>query len=50
MLYEAVLNLIGEVPVGYEPLLYVIAAIVLLWLLDHVFSIIWSVLSWIGGK
>lgn len=50
MLYEAVVELLGEVPVGYEPLIYVMAAIILLWLLSHVFSIVWSVLSWIGGK
>lgn len=50
MLYEALVNLIGPVPVGFEPLLYVLCVPLLLWLLDHVFSIIWSVISWIGGK
>lgn len=50
MLYEAVVNLIGPVPVGYEPLLYVACVLVLLWLLSSVFSILYAVLGWIGGK
>lgn len=50
MLYEAVVNLIGEVPVGFEPLVYVCCILVLLFLLNSVFSILWSLLSWIGGK
>lgn len=50
MLYEALVNLIGEVPPGFEPLVYLGAILVLLWLLSSVFSILWSVLSWIGGK
>lgn len=50
MLYEAVVNLIGAVPVGFEPLVYVGCILVLLWLLTSVFSILWSLLGWIGGK
>lgn len=50
MLYEAVIALIGEVPVGFEPLIYALCIPVLLWLLSHVFSILWTLLSWIGGK
>ena len=50
MLYEAVVSLIGEVPAGFEPLVYVACILVLLWLLSSVFSILWSVLSWIGGS
>lgn len=50
MLYEALVDLLGEVPAGFEPLVYVCAAIVLLWLLNSTFSILWSVVSWIGGK
>lgn len=50
MLYEALIELIGEVPTGFEPLVYVFACVVLLWLLSTVFSILWSLLSWIGGK
>ena len=50
MLYEAVVNLLGPVPTGYESLLYVACVLVLLWLLSSVFSILWSVIGWIGGK
>lgn len=50
MLYEAVVNLLGPVPVGFEPLVYVLCVPILLWLLTSVFSILWSLLSWIGGK
>lgn len=50
MLFEALVSLIGEVPVGFEPLVYLAAVLVLLWLLSSVFSILWSLLSWIGGK
>lgn len=50
MLYEALVNLIGPVPTGFEPLVYMAACLVLLWLLSSVFSILWSVLNWIGGK
>ena len=50
MLYEAVVDLIGPVPDGLEPLLYVACVLVLLWLLSTTFSIIWSVLAWIGGR
>lgn len=50
MLYEAVTQLIGVVPVGFEPLIYILCVPILLWLLSQTFSIIWSVLDWIGGK
>lgn len=50
MLYEALVSLVGEVPEGFEPLVYVAAVLVLIWLLSSVFSILWSLLSWIGGK
>lgn len=50
MLYEAVVSLIGEVPVGCEPVVYLISGIVLMWLLTTTFSILWAVVNWIGGK
>lgn len=50
MLYEAVVSLLGDVPAGFEPLIYVFTFFILLWLLGTTFSIIWSLLSWIGGK
>lgn len=50
MLYEAVVNLIGDVPVGFEPLVYIACAVLLLWLLNTTFSIIFQVVNWIGGR
>lgn len=50
MLVTALEDLIGVLPAGYEPLLWVFACLVLLWLLQSTFSLIWSLLSWIGGK
>lgn len=50
MLYEKVVDLIGAVPVGFEPLVYIGSILVLLFLLQTVFSILWSLLNWIGGK
>lgn len=50
MLFDALTSLIGPVPSGYEPLLYLGAVLVLLWLLSTVFSVLWSLLNWIGGK
>ena len=49
MLYEAVVELLGEVPAGFEPLVYTCAAVVLLWMLQFVSSVLWTVLSWFGG-
>lgn len=48
--YEAVLNLVGDVPSGYEPLAWVLSAVILIYLLCSVFSIIASVVNWIAGK
>lgn len=49
-IYEAILELVGDVPAGYEVLVWVVAAVVLLYLLCSTFSIIVSVLNWIAGK
>lgn len=35
MFVEKIIALIGEVPVQFEPLLYVMAFVAFLWLLDH---------------
>lgn len=50
MLYEKIVELIGEVPVGFEPLVYIGAILVLLFLLQTVFSVLWTLLNWIGGR
>ena len=48
--YEALLELVGPVPEGYEPLAWALAAVVLIYLLCSVFSILASVINWIAGK
>ena len=50
MLYEKIVELIGDVPVGFEPLVYIGSILVLLFLLQTVFSILWTLLNWIGGR
>lgn len=50
MLYEEVVALIGDVPQGFEPLVYLCCLIILLWLLQFVSSVLWAVLSWFGGR
>lgn len=50
MLYEEVVALIGEVPQGFEPLVYFGCIMVLLWLLNLVASVLWSIIAWIEGR
>lgn len=50
MLYEEVIALIGEVPTGFEPLVYLFCLLVLLWFLQFVSSVLWTILSWFGGR
>lgn len=50
MLLEQVTALIGEVPSGAEPLLWLVCALILVFFLDLVFAVVWSVVKWIGGK
>lgn len=50
MLYEKVAELIGEVPAGFEPLVYVACILVLLWLLSCVFGLLYTVINWIAGR
>lgn len=45
-MFDAVQALIGPVPVGYEPLVYVMCIPILLWLLSQFFGILWAI---IGG-
>ena len=47
---EAVLNLVGEVPVGYEPVAWIGGFLVLLYLLCSTFSVIAGLLKFIGGR
>lgn len=45
-MFDAVQTLIGQVPAGYEPLVYVMCIPILLWLLSQFFGILWAI---IGG-
>lgn len=45
-MFDAVQTLIGQVPPGYEPLVYVMCIPILLWLLSQFFGILWAI---IGG-
>ena len=44
-MFDAVQALIGQVPAGYEPLVYVMCIPVLLWLLSQFFGILWAILG-----
>lgn len=49
-LYEAVLDLLGTPPAGYEIVVYVLCFVMLLYLVTCAFSIIAALLNYIGGK
>ena len=42
MIYEKLVELIGTVPAGLEPVVYVISCIVAVWLLGQFFTVLWS--------
>ena len=48
-IYEAVEQLIGLAPVGYEPLAYVMVGIILMFLLSNCFMLIGSIVKKLGG-
>lgn len=50
MIYEQLVELIGTPPAGLEPVIYVMAAIVLLFLVMSAMSLIGAVIKWIGGR
>lgn len=45
-MFDAVQALIGTVPAGFEPVVYVLCIPVLLWLLCQLFGLLWAI---IGG-
>lgn len=49
-IYESVIALVGEVPVGFDIIAWIFSALVLIYLIRTVFSIISSILSWVGGQ
>lgn len=48
--YEAVLELVGTPPAGYEIIVWCICAVFTLYLLVSAFSIVGSVVQWMGGR
>ena len=48
--YSALLSLIGDPPAGYDIVVWVVAAVFGLYLVCSAFSVIWALLSYIGGK
>ena len=49
MIYNAVIELIGPAPVGYEPLAYVATVFITLFLLINAFVMIGGIIKKIGG-
>ena len=49
MIYDYIVQLVGEVPYGFEPVIYVVACVILVWLLSTFFSVLWSFFTMIGG-
>lgn len=48
--YQAVIDLVGTPPAGFEILVWIFSALFLLFLVKSAFSVLYSVLGWIGGK
>lgn len=48
--YEAVIDLVGTPPAGFEILVWIFAALVLFFLVNATFNILNALLNWIGGK
>lgn len=49
MLIEEIVKLVGPVPTGFEEIAWLCGFFLLLWLSQHVVSVIYAVLSWVGG-
>lgn len=48
--YAALLALIGDPPAGYDIVVWVVAAVFCLYLICSAFSVVWSVISHVGGR
>lgn len=49
-IYEAMAELVGEVPAGYEIIGYMFAGAIFLFLIRSVFGILYSLFDWMGGR
>lgn len=43
--YQALVNLVGDIPVGYEPVVYVMALVITIYLLVSAFSLIAGIIK-----
>lgn len=50
VVYEALIQLVGDPPAGYDILAWIMAAIVTFYLVTCAMSIIGAVINWISGK
>lgn len=49
-IYEQVVAIVGEVPAGFEPVVYLACLFILVFLLSTGFRILFAVLGWVGGQ
>lgn len=47
---EAVIALVGDPPPGYDIVVWVCCCMILIYLITSAFSIVASIINWIGGK
>lgn len=50
MLLDSIAELIGEVPAGFEPLRYIAAVLILIFLLYCILTLFFTVFNWVGGR
>lgn len=48
-IYEAIVDIIGVPPVGYEPLLYVAVVLFVLFIISNAFMLIGGIIKKLGG-
>ena len=49
MIFEKIVELVGVVPFGFEPVIYCVSCIVLVWMLSCFFSIVNMFFKMVGG-
>ena len=50
MFYQALVDLIGDVPSGFEPVVYVVSIVLFTVIVLSALNIIGAVFKWIGGR
>lgn len=50
MFYQAVVDLIGDVPAGFEPVVYVVCIVLFSIIVLSALNIVGAVFKWIGGR